>query len=163
MKLRMKKRGFTMVELMIVIAIISVLATIIIPKMTGAKAKTGLEACKSNIRSISIAMEMYSAENNGCYTPTQTPDTYYVSTQGYPLGTYYSYLLSGYLKGVITCPGTGNTYCIDSHMGSAYNGVPINAIAIWCDSYPSRGGKYHIGCSECCPIFWIGGKIIEKY
>jgi len=47
-----KKTGFTMIELMIVIAIISILATIIIPKMTGARDKSKLEACKTNLKHI---------------------------------------------------------------------------------------------------------------
>ena len=63
----MKKRGFTLVELMIVIAIISVLATIIIPKMSGARERGKLTACKGNLKQISIAMEMYANDNNHTY------------------------------------------------------------------------------------------------
>jgi len=63
----MQKRGFTMVELMIVIAVISVLASIIIPKMSGARNKAALEACVANEKSLCLGAELYANDKNHCY------------------------------------------------------------------------------------------------
>jgi len=73
MKERIKKNrpasGFTLIELMIVIAIIVILATIVMPKMRGAHDSGRLAACKMNLKSIGVAMEMYCQDNNNNYAP----------------------------------------------------------------------------------------------
>lgn len=66
----MKSKGFTLVELMIVIAIISILATIIIPKMSQARDRSKLAACKSNLRHLGVAAEMYANDNGHLYPPS---------------------------------------------------------------------------------------------
>jgi len=68
----MKKRGFTMVELMIVIAVISVLATIIIPKFSQSRDRAKLSACKVNLKHIGFAMQMYANDNQGCFPAAET-------------------------------------------------------------------------------------------
>ncbi|MFP4497903.1 MAG: type II secretion system protein [Vulcanimicrobiota bacterium] len=54
----MKKRGFTLIELMIVIAIISILASIIIPNITRARARAQLTACMENMKALATALHM---------------------------------------------------------------------------------------------------------
>jgi len=58
-----------MVELTIVVAIIAVLASIIMPKMTGARDKAKLAGCKNNLKHTAIAIEMYANDSNGNYYP----------------------------------------------------------------------------------------------
>ncbi len=55
----MKKQGFTLIELMIVIAIISILASIIIPNITRAREQAQIGACKENLKAISTGILMY--------------------------------------------------------------------------------------------------------
>ncbi|TAM89585.1 prepilin-type N-terminal cleavage/methylation domain-containing protein [bacterium] len=67
--------GFTLMELMVVVAIISVLATVIIPNFIHARAQGVTAACESNLRQIATAMELYYADNgtypnSGTVTPT---------------------------------------------------------------------------------------------
>jgi len=94
-----KDRGFTMVELMIVIAIIAVLASIIMPKMTGARNRSTIAACKGNLRQIATAMEMYANENNGNYIPTSysLPANFCFSNSCYLVS-------AGYMKSGPKCP-----------------------------------------------------------
>jgi type II secretion system protein G len=64
---RKSKKGFTLIELMIVIAIIAILAAILVPNFLRARAQGQLTACKSNLKNIGTAMEMYSSDNQGRY------------------------------------------------------------------------------------------------
>lgn len=63
----MKKKGFTLIELMIVIAIIAILAAILVPNFLRARAQGQFTQCQSNCKNIGTALEMYSTDNAGHY------------------------------------------------------------------------------------------------
>ena len=52
-------RGFTLIELLVVIAIIAILLSILMPAMRKIKEMARETACKSNLRSIGLAVQMY--------------------------------------------------------------------------------------------------------
>jgi prepilin-type N-terminal cleavage/methylation domain-containing protein len=54
--------GFTLIELMIVVAIIAILAGILIPNFINARAQAQTAACESNLRAIATAAELYYAD-----------------------------------------------------------------------------------------------------
>ncbi len=60
---RENERGFTLIELMIVVAIIAILAGILIPNFVNARSQAQTAACESNLRSIATALELYYADN----------------------------------------------------------------------------------------------------
>jgi prepilin-type N-terminal cleavage/methylation domain-containing protein len=65
--MRKRKKGFTLIELMIVIAIIAILAAVLVPNFMRAREASRLTACKSNLKNISTAVETYSNDWDGLY------------------------------------------------------------------------------------------------
>jgi type IV pilus assembly protein PilA len=62
-KLAKKKKGFTLLELMIVIAVISILAAIAIPQFSRFRQKANMTATKSDVKNTHIALQSYISEN----------------------------------------------------------------------------------------------------
>ncbi|HEY7090089.1 MAG TPA: type II secretion system protein [Tepidisphaeraceae bacterium] len=64
------KRGFTLVELLVVIGIIAVLIGILLPVVARARAQASGVKCMSNMRQISQALLLYSTANKGYIVPS---------------------------------------------------------------------------------------------
>jgi prepilin-type N-terminal cleavage/methylation domain-containing protein len=64
--------GFTLIELMIVIVILGVLAGIVIFAVGGITDNGNVAACKSDVKTVSVAVEAFKAKN-GNYPPDLDP------------------------------------------------------------------------------------------
>lgn len=61
------QKGFTLMELMVVIAIIGVLVAIALPKMSQSTKSAKIATAKANIRTVMGALEAYAADHEGKY------------------------------------------------------------------------------------------------
>ena len=65
------KRAFTLIELLVVVAIISLLMGILLPAMGKARTQAKIVAVNAELRDISLALELYSEDNDELYPPTR--------------------------------------------------------------------------------------------
>ncbi|MCD4785731.1 MAG: type II secretion system GspH family protein [Candidatus Eremiobacteraeota bacterium] len=54
-----KKKGYTLIELMIVIVIIGILSSIVLPHMVKGRYQAQYTACQANLRNMASALEIY--------------------------------------------------------------------------------------------------------
>jgi prepilin-type N-terminal cleavage/methylation domain-containing protein/prepilin-type processing-associated H-X9-DG protein len=65
--------GFTLVEMLVVIAIIGILAGLLLPALARAKAKAQQTKCVNNVRQLDLALSMYAQDHDGEYPPRFQP------------------------------------------------------------------------------------------
>jgi prepilin-type N-terminal cleavage/methylation domain-containing protein len=88
-----KSAGFTLVEIMIVVAIIGLLAAIAIPNFVRARATSQANACINNLRQIDGAVQQWALETK------QAPN----AAVGFSN-------ISDYLKNSVSCPSGGTNF-----------------------------------------------------
>jgi prepilin-type N-terminal cleavage/methylation domain-containing protein/prepilin-type processing-associated H-X9-DG protein len=64
-----RRRGFTLIELLVVIAIIGILAAMVFPVFARARESARKAVCLSNVKNISLAVNMYLADNGDTMPP----------------------------------------------------------------------------------------------
>ena len=74
-KLRKNNKGFTLVELIAVIAILGIIAAIAVPRFTASREKAAISAHNANVRTLKNAANLYSIENEqGANWPEENED-----------------------------------------------------------------------------------------
>lgn len=71
-RVRNDDRGFTLIELMIVIVILGILAGIVIFAVGGITDRGSVAACKTDLKTIEVAVEAYYAKH-GAFAPNLKP------------------------------------------------------------------------------------------
>ncbi len=68
MKITAKNKGFTLIEMIVTVAILGILAAIAIPAYNGYKVGAARQEAVTNLQGLSLCLQQYYAENNQ-YTP----------------------------------------------------------------------------------------------
>ena len=76
----MKKKAFTLVELLVVMAVIALLLGILIPALGAARSQGKAIVCKNNLQQLVLANSGYAIENDGCYV-LAAPDIWTTNNQ----------------------------------------------------------------------------------
>ena len=104
-----KQRAFTLVELLVVIGIIAVLVAMLLPTLNKARQASVRVACASNLRQITLAMIMFSNDNDGYVPPTSHRNWMQVGTGHWqPIGFAYTPIDT-------TVPATGGGRQYEQH------------------------------------------------
>ena len=89
-----RRKGFSLVELLTVISIISLLMAILLPVLHRARRNARAGVCQSNLRQWGIVFKMYTDEYDGLLVRTKSEPAWY-----YPVREYYSNIAD-----LLVCP-----------------------------------------------------------
>lgn len=141
------RKGFTLIELMIVIAIIAILAAILVPNFIRARAQGQLTSCKSNLKNIGTALEMYATDNLGRYPDASAAGSKLTTADGGQ---------QAYLKTIPTCPSAGEvTYMYAVHSNP-------DVYTLYCQGSGNGGNHAAAGCTNNFPAFSASCGLIEN-
>jgi len=105
-----RRQAFTLIELLVVITIIVVLIAVLLPTLAGAKEESWRTVCRSQLRQIAIACEMYASEHAEQYPPSD-PYTFQTSVMYMQVVTH-DRLINSYLnwrRDAMWCPRDAET------------------------------------------------------
>ena len=136
------KKGFTLIELMIVITILGILAVVVVPKFMDLPQKARIQRAKTDIASLGLALNRYNLDN-GVYPSTEQGLTALIEKpQSDPAPSNYND--SGYLeKKSLPKDPWGHDFVYKSPAG---NGDPFEIISLGPDG--KEGGNDDISSTN---------------
>jgi prepilin-type processing-associated H-X9-DG protein len=156
-----KARAFTIIELLVVAAVIALLLAMLLPSLSLARDKARTTACLANLKQISHAINFYAVDNDGYTNPRMIargtgtgdgPPGYDVRSNGFTGSAYWSdqILLGqyaantngdnshpGFIEGAVSrrspfiCPSDLSHISNDPQAGTLSYGMPPNFISVF--------------------------------
>lgn len=129
-------RGFTLVELLVVIGVIAMLISILLPALNRARRAAQNISCLSGLHQQGIALQMYASQNNGWLPPGWGPD-------GNPDDTFDDYLAT-------LMPGSGR------NSQTPVNADPLHSMLICVEGYNRMEITNPVALNYACNIAVLG-------
>ena len=101
------RRAFTIIELLVVVAIIGLLTAIMLPSLRSVRTQARRTVCGTNLRQIGVAMAGYLGDNDDRFPHATFMPSSIRQSPGSPGPVYITDMLNPYLKGnteIFKCP-----------------------------------------------------------
>ena len=128
-----RQRGFTLIEIMVVVVILSVLAVIVVPTVMDAPDKARVTKVQHDLRTLESALKLYKLDNFRYPTTEQGLDALVKRPQLAPLAKHWN--SGGYLDRLPSDPW-GNNY---RYLHPGRHGA-IDVYSLGADATPGGGG-----------------------
>ena len=136
------KRAFTVVELLVTIAVIGILAGLLLPALNRATGEGKRTSCASNLRQVNLDLRLYANDYADSLPVLPDPNPY---PNG--IGCYYKQLIKSYLgltgppspnEKVFICPSDA---VICTQLGHAYTSYTFNGYEVGPNAIPRITGQ----------------------
>jgi prepilin-type N-terminal cleavage/methylation domain-containing protein len=128
--------GFTLTELLVVVAIVAIIAALLLPALSQAKEKAKVVNCVNNLRQINLAIQLYTEECSEHLPTLPDPNPY---PNG--VGAYYKQLVKSYVgltgpakpdEKVFICPSDQTVHAQIHHAFASYtfNGYEVGPASL---------------------------------
>jgi prepilin-type N-terminal cleavage/methylation domain-containing protein len=149
--------GFRLIELLVVLAVIAVLASMLFPVFAKAREKSRQTTCLSNVRQMSTALAMYLQDNGGRFPQA---------------ATWVQDIQNGGVSEKMLCCPSGKNMPGSGKIDYAYNVAlsgkseqeisnPSEYLAIWCTTFNHAGTM--LGFADGHAKYYPGIKSIDDY
>lgn len=136
--MKLSKRAFTLIELLIAIAIIAILVAILVPNFRRARLRSQHVTCSTNCKNVATALEVYSVDHQGRYP----------SNSGLP--GLNQLINGGNIGRIPTCPSAGQVTFVDFESSGTPDSFSFTCVGnnhgqLWGGLVGDNFPQYHSG------------------